>query len=139
MSDIQEPPSQEILERYFPELLAFFFPAAHQEIDWSRGYESLDREPQQAAGEAETGARLTKVWLHDGTELSVVTQVESQDRHDAELPLKMSIYLPRETGVPGDDPGPSSSPSGEEPVFSRRGIASYPGKPNGGPHGRRAR
>jgi len=29
-------PWKEMLERYFPEFMAFFFPKAHHEIDWAR-------------------------------------------------------------------------------------------------------
>ena len=35
--------------------MAFFMPGAHAEIDWSRGYESLDKELQQLVREAEQG------------------------------------------------------------------------------------
>src|SRR5215510_10180124 len=35
-------PWKEMLDGYFPTFMAFFFPAAAAEIDWSRGYESLD-------------------------------------------------------------------------------------------------
>ncbi len=31
-------PWKNVLERYFPEFLAFFFPAAYAGIDWSQGY-----------------------------------------------------------------------------------------------------
>jgi hypothetical protein len=34
-------PWKEMLDGYFPAFMAFFFPAAAAEIDWSRGYESL--------------------------------------------------------------------------------------------------
>lgn len=37
-------PWKEVLERYFREFLAFFFPAAHQEIEWARPHEFLDKE-----------------------------------------------------------------------------------------------
>jgi hypothetical protein len=42
MTDFDSP-WKEALERYFPEFLAFFFPAAHADIDWRRGYEFLDK------------------------------------------------------------------------------------------------
>jgi hypothetical protein len=32
-------PWKEILEAYFPEFMAFFFPAIDIQIDWSRGFE----------------------------------------------------------------------------------------------------
>lgn len=59
-------PWKEILDRYFAAFLSFFFPAIHQDIDWKRGYEFLDKELQQVARDAELGRRyadkLVKVW-----------------------------------------------------------------------------
>ena len=45
--DDYDSPWKDVLERGFPEFMAFYFPAAHGEIDWSRGYEVLDSELQQ--------------------------------------------------------------------------------------------
>ena len=44
MTDDYDSPWKDILERYFPPFMAFFFPEAHADIDWSKGYESLDTE-----------------------------------------------------------------------------------------------
>ena len=41
-----------MLERYLADFLAFFFPQAHAEIDWHRGYTFLDKELQQVARDA---------------------------------------------------------------------------------------
>lgn len=96
MSDNYDSPWKDILERYFPEFMAFFFPAADREIDWSRGYESLDQELQQVVREAESGKRyadkLMKVFRHDGGELYVVIHIEVQSQHDVGFPLRMYIY-----------------------------------------------
>ncbi len=96
MSDHYDSPWKDVLERYFPEFMAFFFPDAYAEIDWSRGYESLDQELQQVVRDAESRKRyadkLMKVWRRDGTELYVVIHVEVQGQHDAEFPLRMYIY-----------------------------------------------
>jgi|GEM_PF-3186211 len=58
------------LEDYFQPFLAFFFPAAHAIVDWSRPPESLDKELEQGVRDAELGKRwadkLFKIWLHDG-------------------------------------------------------------------------
>ncbi len=82
--------------RYFPEFMAFFFPAIYQEIDWSKGYESLDQELQKVVREAETGKRhadkLMKVWRKGGGELYVVVHIEVQGQHDKQFPLRMYIY-----------------------------------------------
>src|SRR5262245_65444420 len=48
-------PWKEMLDGYFPAFMAFFFPAAAAEIDWSRGYESLDTELQQIVRDAALG------------------------------------------------------------------------------------
>jgi hypothetical protein len=56
MSDHQvdyDSPWKEALERYFEAFMAFFFPQAHSDIDWARGYEFLDKELQQVVREAE--------------------------------------------------------------------------------------
>ena len=37
-------PWKDILEAYFPQCLEFFFPDAHAQIDWERGFEFLDGE-----------------------------------------------------------------------------------------------
>ncbi len=35
-----------MLENYFEDFLNFFFPQAHQGIDWTQGFEFLDKELQ---------------------------------------------------------------------------------------------
>ncbi len=59
-------PWKEMLDGYFPDFMAFFFPEAGDDIDWARGYESLDKELQQIVRDAELGKRLAdklmKVW-----------------------------------------------------------------------------
>jgi hypothetical protein len=37
-------PWKEALDRFFEAFMAFFFPMAYAEIDWSRGYAMLDKE-----------------------------------------------------------------------------------------------
>ena len=96
MSDDYDSPWKEILQLYFSEFMEFFFPAAAGDIDWPRGYESLDQELQQVVRDAESGKRLAdklmKVWLLDGEELYVLIHIEVQGQHDAELPLRMYVY-----------------------------------------------
>jgi hypothetical protein len=57
MSDYDSP-WKEMLEGYFPDFMAFFFPEAYEDIDWARGYESLDKELQQIVRDAALGTRL---------------------------------------------------------------------------------
>jgi hypothetical protein len=58
MADDYDSPWKEIIEDYFSEFMAFFFPQAHADIDWQRGYESLDQELQQVVRDAALGRRL---------------------------------------------------------------------------------
>ncbi len=88
--------TEKILSLNPPEFMAFFFPAAHAEIDWSKGYESLDQELQKVVREAESRKRyagkLIKVWRHGGEALYVVIHIEIQGGHDKRFPLRMYIY-----------------------------------------------
>jgi hypothetical protein len=70
MTTLLDSPWKEILESYFPQFMAFFFPEAYRQIDWSRGFEFLDGELQQISRESETGKKITdklvKVYLQNG-------------------------------------------------------------------------
>jgi hypothetical protein len=89
-------PWKEALDRYFEVFLALLFPHIHRLIDWSRGYESLDKEFQQVVREAEVGRRyvdkLVKVWTLDGVECWVLIHVEIQTTREAEFPRRMYVY-----------------------------------------------
>jgi hypothetical protein len=39
MSTPLDTPWKQILEGYFPQFMAFFFPEAHSEIDWRKGFD----------------------------------------------------------------------------------------------------
>jgi len=43
-NDQYDSPWKEVIERYFPEFMAFYFPDAHAEIDWSKEHVFLDQE-----------------------------------------------------------------------------------------------
>ena len=70
------------LEKYFNEFLALLFPAIHNEVDWSKGYEFLDGELEKITVDAKTGRRYTdklvKVYYQDGTEEWLLIHVEIQ-------------------------------------------------------------
>jgi hypothetical protein len=51
-------PWKEALDRYFEAFLAFLFPEAHADIDWSRRYEMLDKELQRIVRGAGQGRRV---------------------------------------------------------------------------------
>jgi len=79
MPTTYDSPWKEGIEVYFEAFVAFLFSAAHAEIDWSRGYESLDKELQQIAPRSATGPRtvdkLIKVWRLDGQEEWILVHV----------------------------------------------------------------
>jgi hypothetical protein len=89
-------PWKEALDAYFEAFLALLFPEVHRQIDWSRGYESLDKEFQQVVREAEVGHRyvdkLVRVWTKEGVECWVLIHVEVQTARDAEFPRRMYVY-----------------------------------------------
>ena len=84
------------LERYFPDFLLFFFPAAHAGIDWSRGYALLDKELQKVARDASLGRRwadvLARVTGLDGVEDWVLVHVEVQGEHKTDFDQRMFVY-----------------------------------------------
>jgi hypothetical protein len=100
MNDIRadyDSPWKEIIERYFPEFMAFFFPRADSEIDWRRDYAFLDKELQQVVREAEIGPRrvdkLAKVTrLADGAEAWVLVHIEVQGQPEEDFPERMYTY-----------------------------------------------
>ena len=89
-------PWKEALDLYFEAFLALLYPTIHAQIDWSRGYESLDKEFQAIVREAETGRRyvdkLAKVWTLAGAECWVLIHVEVQTARDADFAERMYVY-----------------------------------------------
>ena len=63
---------KEVIERYFPEFMAFYFPDACSEIDWSKEYVFLDQELRAVVQDAELGTRfvdrLVRVQVLNGGE-----------------------------------------------------------------------
>jgi len=86
-------PWKSALEQYLESFLAFFAPEAHAEIDWTRGYESLDQEFQQIVRDSEIGKRfidkLVKVWLRDGEEKWLLLHIEVQSQADSDFAKRM--------------------------------------------------
>jgi hypothetical protein len=96
MSADYDSPWKDALDAYFELFLLLLFPEVHAQIDWSRGYESLDKEFQQVVREAEVGRRyvdkLVKVWTKTGVECWVLIHVEVQTTRDADFPERMYVY-----------------------------------------------
>lgn len=89
-------PWKEILDGYFPDFMALFFADIHADIDWTRGYESLDAELQQIVRDATLGRRLAdklmQVWRRDGTPQMVLIHLEVQGQREADFPKRMFVY-----------------------------------------------
>ncbi|MCP4589646.1 MAG: hypothetical protein GY842_02785, partial [bacterium] len=94
--DQYDSPWKNILDLYFPQFMAFFFPKLAKKIDWSAGYESLEQELHEVVRDAETGKRvvdkLMKVRTLSGKPLCVFIHIEIQVGRESEFPLRMFIY-----------------------------------------------
>ncbi len=95
MTDFDSP-WKEILEVYFEPFMALFFPEAHQQIAWEKGYEFLEKELRQIARDAKVGRRtvdkLVKVWLLDGRETWILVHIEVQAQVDPDFEERMFVY-----------------------------------------------
>jgi hypothetical protein len=89
-------PWKETLHHFFRAVLAFFFPDLHDGIDWSKGYEALDKEFQQIVADARAGRgladKLFKVWRTDGREVWLLVHVEVQARAERRFGRRMFRY-----------------------------------------------
>jgi hypothetical protein len=92
-------PWKEALDVYFQAFLALLFPPIHDDIDWTRGYEMLDKELQQLLPKAAQGRRtvdkLVKVWRRNGTEAWVLIHIEVQTRRQRGFGRRMFVYNSR--------------------------------------------
>ncbi|MBD2457310.1 cytosolic protein [Nostoc sp. FACHB-87] len=89
-------PWKQILQLYFQDFMLFFFPQAHSEIDWSRGFEFLDQELQQVVRDAELGKRLidklVKIYRIGGEEEWLLIHIEIQSQEENDFPRRMFVY-----------------------------------------------
>ena len=97
--DEYDSPWKEILEHAFPEFMAFYFPAAEAQIDWSQGHEFLTTELRQVVRDAALGKRfadaLVQLNLKDGGERWVYVHVEIQGERDGDFAERMFTYYYR--------------------------------------------
>jgi len=95
-TDDYDNPWKEALERYFEQFMAFFFPQAYDDIDWSRGHVFLDKELQQVTPDAALGQRrvdkLVQVWRKGGDEAWVLVHVEVQSQEETGFAERMYVY-----------------------------------------------
>ena len=96
MATDYDSPWKEALERYFPAFLAFFFPAAHADIAWERGYRFLDKELQKVVRDAKLGRRwadkLVQITTRDGGEDWLLAHIEVQGQRETDFAQRMFSY-----------------------------------------------
>jgi hypothetical protein len=84
------------LHKYLRWFLAFFFPPIEADIDWARGYETLDKEFQQLVRRAKVGKQigdmLFKVWLKDASECWLLIHIEIQGSYETNFARRMFDY-----------------------------------------------
>jgi hypothetical protein len=94
--DDYDSPWKTALVRYFPEFLAFYFPVAHQAIDWAQPHRFLEQELAQIVADAELGRRrvdgLVEVKLRDGSDQWVYIHVEIQGQKRSNFAERLFIY-----------------------------------------------
>ena len=87
--DQYDSPWKEVIERYFPEFMAFYFPDAYAEIDWAKEHVFLDQELRAVVQDAELGKRfvdrLVRVNVLNGGESWIYIHVEVQGTKQAEF------------------------------------------------------
>jgi hypothetical protein len=89
-------PWKEALEHFLPHFMAFFYSDIHSDIDWPKGYQSLDKELHQLVRDARLGKgladKLFKVWLKDGDEAWLLIHIEIQGQPEETFPQRVFRY-----------------------------------------------
>lgn len=87
---------KQILQLYFEDFMLFFFPQAHEQIDWTKQPEFLDKELEQVVRDTELGKhladKLVKIYLKDGSETWVLIHVEIQSQEESNFGRRMYTY-----------------------------------------------
>jgi predicted transposase/invertase (TIGR01784 family) len=94
--DHYDSPWKEAVEHYFPEFIAFYFPEAYAQIDWSKEHVFLDQELRAVVQDSELGKRfvdkLVRVSLLNGDEKWIYIHIEVQGTRQAEFAKRMFVY-----------------------------------------------
>lgn len=89
-------PWKEVIEVFFPQFMAFFFPVIAEAIDWAKPVEFLDKEFQRTIRRSEVGRqtvdKLVKVWLLSGEEVWILIHIEVQSQKESAFTTRMYIY-----------------------------------------------
>ena len=94
--DDHDNPWKEAIEGAFQDFLAFYFPQAHDGIDWTQGHVFLDKELRQVVRDADSGKKfvdlLAQVTAADGSPQWLYVHVEVQTQRDTQFPRRMFTY-----------------------------------------------
>ncbi|TXT38844.1 MAG: hypothetical protein FD135_2635 [Comamonadaceae bacterium] len=94
--DNYDTPWKEAVERYFPEFMAFYFPAAHAQIDWDKEHAFLEQELAAIVQDAELGKRhldkLVRVSQLNGQEDWIYLHLEIQGQAQTAFAERMFVY-----------------------------------------------
>ena len=95
-ADDYDTPWKTAVMRYFREFMAFFFPQAHDAIDWKLGYRFLDQELARIARDARLGHRrldkLVQVNGRDGESQLLYIHLEIQRRRETDFAARIFTY-----------------------------------------------
>jgi len=93
---MQDEAWKQIIEKLFPDFLAFFFPQIYKDINFSKGFEFLDKELQKILKRSEVGKKivdkLVKVYLNDGSEKWLLIHIEVQGYQEENFSERIYIY-----------------------------------------------
>ncbi len=90
---------KDVLNVWFKEFMEFFYPELAKKIDWSAGYETLDKELQKVGLESKSGKRfvdkLIKVQSIEGEEFWVLLHIEVQGTKQNDFEKRLFGYYYR--------------------------------------------
>ncbi|MBT4836419.1 MAG: hypothetical protein HON94_03640 [Methylococcales bacterium] len=99
MQNDYDSPWKQAIEKFFPDFMNFFFPDINNDIDWSKGYEFLDKDLKRITRDAEIGNRyadkLVKVWLKNGDTIWVLIHIEVQSSRVSNFSERIYVYRHR--------------------------------------------
>jgi len=95
-SDEHDSPWKDAIEGAFPEFMAFYFPAAHAAIDWTRAHTFLNQELRKVVRDAASGKKFVDVLVRvtglDQAERLLYVHVEVQTQRDEAFARRMFTY-----------------------------------------------
>jgi len=87
---------KEVLDDFFRYFMLFFFPDYYRDVDWKKGYESLDKEmievTQKGGFGNQAADKLFKVFLKDGSQSLMLMHVEVQGYKDDDFAERVRDY-----------------------------------------------